>query len=91
MPSKVNYLYHYFLLGLRECDVYISRGYDYSKFFKLEEVSRIYGRQYVNFKVFTLAKQDVHILLSSNDIDTDSSYEISKAIFFLKLKRSKII
>lgn len=64
------------ILDLRECDIYVSRSYDYTHFIRLDNMVQIYGRYYVNFVVYTLAKQDVHILLAGNDANT--SYEIRK-------------
>lgn len=67
-------------LELRKCDVsmYISRSYDFNEFYSLDNITHIYGRYNVNFKVYTLVKKDVHILVASRDLETDSAFEISK-------------
>lgn len=48
------------------------------KYVKLDDIPLIYGRYYVNFKIFALGRKDVHLLLASTESETDSSYEISK-------------
>lgn len=56
--------------------MYISRGHRFEHFHNLENIKHISGRYYVNFKIYSLGKKDVHLLLASNDLDTHSSYEI---------------
>lgn len=63
-------------IELRACEVYISRDQQFKQFYSLDTINHISGRYYVNFKVYSLGKRDVHLLLASTDLDTDSSYEI---------------
>lgn len=56
--------------------MYVSRDHQFKHFYNLDSISHISGKYYVNFKVYSLGKKDVHLLLASSDIDTDSSYEI---------------
>lgn len=66
-----------FIAELKTCNVYVSRSYDYRNFIEIGDIPKLYGRYYVNFKIFVLAKKDIHILLASTDMEKDSSYEIS--------------
>lgn len=65
-----------FSLELRACEVYVSRDREFKHFFSLENITHISGKYYVNFKVYSLGKRDIRLLLASSDIQTDCSYEI---------------
>lgn len=68
-------------LALQNCEVLTTRTYDYTKFYKINEIN-IQNKNnasddfYANFKVYVIGRRDAHILLSQSPTDTRSSYEI---------------
>ena len=68
----------FFISALKACKIYTTNSYDYTEFIPVNNISFTNPEDdfYLNFKIFAVAKRDVHILLSQNETDTRSSYEI---------------